>query len=569
MSNRRRRKQEHSNSGGGEATAARDPFLRRYSEFLWMALALSAGAIFLALIQRPTSFYSAVQKAEWSAYNERPAPGAFLLHRGREGLIRSIQETLNRGDIARQRDSLEAMLRAVVASEGGPIDAASAMDAKLKDSHNDLTSLVAAMVLTAPDERPQPSQPLTAEGARVQFQKMSTILELTPPSGTASTYNREIRAVLHAAYRGYFSRPEVAMIIADAEGAFLIRSHLTAFPIMHRRLSALATALDAAGDPHEAEQCRQWFRRVMWEVIESEPDVPTRLLCIDLLMSDLSAGASGRKALMELRDAFVDHAAAAPMDRADPSGARSAVAPEAYRSTQAWLMAAVALGLAAAGAAGAYALSLVLSPFMGSQKEMTERTRQSQVVHWLIAQGLILLSVYVVVGTATPRGPFSDHWALHMSILAALIGFNTGVGFSGFHDRPFELPWGTRLALIVPMAPMVLVFAPPEWIVVFSRWADRWMHPMWAGLLIAAAGAFLSFVLNIRRLRGIRRTAAMICGTTAFLALAAYAVHASADARWMQAAARGREDEFSARLGSQWFEQRLSPLKRELLGGQP
>jgi len=565
MANRRRNSQEPSNSGGSDA-APRPSILQRYSDVLMIAPALVVGVALAALFFRPSSFLSAVQKTEWRNYIEPPAAGAVLMHRGRESLIRSVREQLNRGSLARQRDSLHGMLSEIIDSQSGPVDASSALNAKALDPHNNLTALVSAMLIVAPEETGPDWQALSGPAARERFFKLSTILELAPPTDVSSTYYGTIRSVLYSVYRGYFSRPDVAMAVADAEGPFLIRSHMQALPILQARINALASALQADGAVREAEQTRIWLRRVLLELLAGDEDVTTRLLCADLLARDLTGSQTASDALNNLRDTFVDRAAAAPMDRMDPSGARTVVAPDAYSRVLASMMAAGALALMAAGAALAWLIAVCLSPFVRNQVEAAAPDKTARVGPLIVSIALTLICTAVLVMAAYPRGPYSDHWTVQMIILCAVIGFNAAVGLACAYDRPGDRPRMFRLSPIISLAPAVLVFAPPTVVVQLSRWFDGWISPLWGGLAVGAAMALTAVMLNARHLSGIRRSAAAVCCMSVALALATYALHFAADSTWADAAVPGRLDEFGARLGSDWRQERLGPVRRAVMG---
>lgn len=537
-----------------------------------MALALTAGAIFVALMLRPSSFFNAVMHKESSAFYRQPEARAQLLQTGRGDLQRHVYQMMVQGSALQSRSRLDDMLRAIDRSEHEDVDASSAMDAVRHDPHNDLTHLLSAMVLAFADAPPSSAGPLSPELARTLFDKIATVLELTPPTGVATTYYMDVLANMQAVYRSHFSRPDVAMLVAEIDAPYFViqpsryPSYWDGFPAMQRRLDAIASVLEASGQKREAAQCRAWFRRPMVELIEREPDTPMRLLCLDLLTEELPEASPAKKSLITMRDEFVQHAADAPTDRTDITGQRTAVAPSEYRAAQASLIAALALALVGAGAMGAYFLALVLGLFARNQLETAPRGRAAWLVRWMAAIGLILLGVYVCTAAAAPRGPYSAHWTLHMIILSAWVGMGAAVAFSGFHDRPSVSPWFLRAAFIVPIAPIVLYFLPPIWVVAFSRYMDRWMPPLWAGVLIASLGAALGLMLNIHRLRAIRKSASLLCVTIVCLALGVYGVHSFLDVRWQDAAAQGHIDEFSARLGAGWYERFIVPHRLELLG---
>lgn len=540
-----------------------------------MALALAAGAIFLALLLRPASFYNAVTHKEASAFYRPSNDRAKLLQTSRTDLQRQVYQTMSRGSALHSRNRLNEMLQTIADSEFEDVDASSALDAFRLDPHNDLTHLCAAMVLVLADAPPSSAGPFSPELAKAMFDKLSMTLELTPPTGVATTFYMDVLANLQAVYRSHFSRPDVALMVAEIDAPyFVIQPHRHAaywegFPAMRCRLWEIAAALDAAARHREAAQCRAWFRRPMIELIEREPDTLMRLLCVDLMVNDLPESSPARKSLVQLRDDFVRNAAEAPTDRTDITGERTAVAPSEYRAAQASLIASIVLSLMGAGAVGAYVLCLLLSMFVSNQLEIVPRARTARMVQWVVATGLIMLGVYVCTGTADPRGPYSAHWTLHMVILSAWVGAGVAFAFSNVHERPSGLPWPLRVAFIISIAPIVLYFLPPVWVVQFSRSMDRWMHPLWAGVLYATVGVMLALMLNIRRLRGVRMSAALIAATTACLALGTYGVHVLLDSRWQDAAVPGRIDEFGARLGAGWYERFVVPHKPELLGTTP
>jgi len=574
MSARRRRKQEQANSSGAEKPAG-ESILRRYAEPILMALAMAAGAIFLALLLQPSSFFNAVMHRESGAFYRQPEGRAQRLQAGRNDLQRQVYQTMSRGSALQSRSRLSDMLVTIALSEHEEVDASSAIDALRLDPHNDLTHLVSAMVLVLADAPPASAGSPSPELARALFDKLSMTLELSPPTGVATTFHMDVLASLQAMYRSHFSRPDVALMVAEIDAPYFViqplrhAAYWDGFPAMQRRLGAIAGALAASGQHREAAHCRAWFRRPMLELIEREPDTPMRLLCLDLVIRDLPEASSARKSLVQLRDDFMQHSAEAPADRTDLTGLRTAVAPSEYRATQALLIASITLGLIVAGATGAYFLALALSLLIRNQLETVPRKRSALLVHWLTATGLILLGVYVCTAAAAPRGPYSAHWTLHMIVLSAWVGVGAAFAFAGFHDRPSGSPWILRPAFILPMAPIVLYFLPPVSVVQFSRYMDRWMHPLWAGVIIASIGAIITLLLNVRRLRAVRKSAAMIGATTACLALGTYGVHALADDRWQEVATSGRIDEFAARLGAGWYERSVAPLKPELLGTMP
>ncbi len=565
MSARRRRSQELLNSSGAEAPTG-EPIFRRYGEFVFMALAIAAGAIFLALLQSPASFYSAVMHKEASDFYKQPQTSRTRLQTAAFQMMRS-------GSALQNRSALDAMLRAIADSEHEETDASSALDAYRRDPHNDLTRLVSAMVVVFADA-PQPMVGgFPIEVARDLYDKLAMILGFTKPTGVALTLHMEVVANLRPGYREHFSRPDVAMLMVEIDAPYFAihperyAAYWDGFPAMQRRLDEIAASLDAAGQHNEAATCRSWLQRPMLEVIEREPDTPMRLLCMDLLIRDLPEVSRARQSLVAMRDDFMRHAADSPSDRMDITGERTAIAPAEYRTAQTWLIAAITAVLIAAGAGGAYLIALVLSFLIGRQIEMAPRPFAARNIRWIAATALIVIAMFVCAGTASPRGPFSAHWTLQMVILSVWVGLSLAMALSRFHDRPSALPWTARMSGILLLAPITLYLLPPISIVEFSRFMDKWMHPMWAGILVASIGAIAALLLNIRRMRAVRKTAALICVAAAWLAMGAYAVHSAADVRLQEAAVAGRSDEFAARLGSDWKTRLLAPIKAELLGG--
>ncbi len=310
----------------------------------------------------------------------------------------------------------------------------------------------------------------------------------------------------------------------------------------------------------------------MWELLDREPDAPNRLFYIELMARDLPETSPARNALERIRDEYLDRAASRADGSHGSGWSRTSAAQELYRATQDWLVTSLVLALAAAGAGGAFVCSIVVGRFC-KQNALEPRVRpfKSHLVLCIVAQAVLFLCAFIAMKAASPRGPMSDHWSLLMTIASVLLGFSVALAFAGFQDSAETQPsWPMRMGgFLIPIATVVIFLFPPIWFTQFSRSVDRWMHPMWAGILVAVLLGAIGMLLNVRRVKFVRRTASRLCCSSILLALCLYGAHSWVDANLIEAGARGRLDEFEARLGSDWKQRYLTPIKLEVLGEGP
>ena len=552
---------------------------------LCMALALAAGAIFLALTLSPASFLSAYRQVEVSRISEASASGK-PSETNWVDLRKAIAGRIANTALAVRRDALNNLVNTVIRVDElpGTVSMADADASNTKDQSNLLAGLCAAVVLDAVTTPSAPARPISAttqpittpDSAELRTRFNGVELRVRrdlSTSGRTTLYNDDVAAVRRDVMAVYFSRADVLAATTEYAAYFAVNGHFAALPILQRRLNALAAALDSAGMTAEAKQCRAWVRRCLWELLTGERDPATRLLCADLLSTQVDLDAKAAQALRRLVGDYQDRAAAAPIDRADRAARSPAVLPDQYRTVLDRLATALSATLAGAGAWLA-ALICLLAALVSRRRNDSSETGTIKslfpraTINW--THVIIGAICFPVAGKGlawhlSGRG-ISEDWAIVSAIVSMVIGFVLPILFPFRHSNR---PGRTVAALGIAVFLLVLVFIEPTTISWALRTPPLRAHP-WIGVaVIAHLICFAALYLGPASWHRKTRDAAILSLCWLVVGAVGYQFHRAADDSYLSRVAEARADEFASRLGSDWQDRYLADIKKTILEERP
>jgi len=542
---------------------------------LCMALALVAGAIFLAQALSPASFLSAYRQVEFGRFLDAERSKS----QGQtnwEDLQRAVAGRLNGTDLLKRRKALADLFDDVMMVDRSASSVTMSGDELLNHNpdRDNLVARLCAAVIEDAHRSAAASGPAESAALVDRFNRVAALVDQSTPVARIMTHNDELSAVREDVLSVYLSRPDV-LATWDWEDHFLsIHRHLTAIQTISRRLNGLATSLEFAGLSTEARRCRGWIRRMLWGLLTTEREPTTRLLCADLLATQVDVSTKSRDNLRRLVDDYVAQASAAPVDRADIQGRNVAVMPDQYRTVLNRLAAALSAALAGAGAWLAALICLLAALVTRRSRAIVEHgvlgepTEIRPTVNWLHATMTGLAISVACMGLrlyVSGRG-ISENWAFVSVIVSMAIGFVVPVLFPPqYWDRLAR----TVVAMVLALGLFGAVFATPTTIGWALRGALFRSHPLIVVAVIAHLFCFASLFISTAAWRRKANWAAITSLVWLGLGLVGYQLHRVADDAYLARVAEARADEFASRLGSGWQDRYLADVKKTILEDRP
>lgn len=512
-----------------------------------------------------TSSLSAIRRVEWSALlaNQDTDEDSDVptLDRQWRGFIDRVYW---KEPHALQHEAVRSLVQSFDGVENGTMIRSVAMQKAQErfpaDPDNLLARLLYACIIDVQLEADK------ADAAR-RYESLDAVIRGRAPAARATLYNNELLQTWLAYVTPNIKRPDVAASTVASLPWGTIDEHIAVLPRVQRRLRGIADQLRAEGRDAEAKQCMDAFARCMVQLILSEPDVATRLLCADLLSSTFDADSEPAKKLQQLRSDFRAAAAAAPIDVFDQSGtARNALVPDVYRRALYSLVATIAGIVLAAGAlllliiCGATApIAAMLVRGEATNAEPNPLPRWQRGV--LLFAPTILAIAFVVPHFGRPRY-FSDAWLYVAMLMLAAFGALAPIAVASVRRavEPQIRRW-RYVASIGPAIVAAMFFLVPDSTVAWTcRKIDLSIGtPVLLLIPCLAIAIAVGLYASPARLRDIAAAAARVVVVCAVLAICILWYHRSADREYQQAVVTWRFDEITARLGEGWQAKYLKP----------
>lgn len=542
--------------------------------FLTAALAALASAVVFVWVVNPLSMLGAATRAEYSAMAGDADRGA-----GRTagegpswGEVIAAANAEYRASHARgSQATIAGLWRLLKEVQLGYRSIQDALPEARADAARDADNLLARAAYAVLLDLSNTSSSLQDESARTaigRYEAIRAVIEDPAPARTATLYNRELTRTWYGVLRRFIKRPQVAASLAVSFPHDRTELHYEVLPVIRERLAALEGVLRKAGRPDEAERCLRWSVQLAIGLMRSDEDAGTRLLCADLLARSLADRPALAAGLTRMRRDFHSAAAAAPIDLCDQAFSRApTVAPVQYRRAFYSLVLVGALTIAGVGSAVVFVLSclvaLAVRLLVRSKTLCEEKVKRRRLVWGVVSLGPALAVGCVLVGWLEAYGLYSESWAY--AVVASLVA--SGIPFAVVSAGWVMCPegralrvrhWATVFLSLLALLPILL---PPPAVAWVGREFDLrvglgWVLIPWLCILVVAA-----LSCSPARWRTLARAAALVWCVNTVAALVILPFHQVSDNRYQAAVVAGRFDEISARLGKDWEEKYLRPLK--------
>lgn len=487
--------------------------------------------------------------------------------------------TLLRGspDHLRYEQIFGLMHRVVEAGEDKNAEAAQrrveeAQQLASSDSGNLLTSLSAAVII----DRTTAGATTAPADSIARFRSIQEIIEKNGGAKFAKTYRREDARLWDVALVPFISRPDTRQSLAfhfaeetSPSSADQYRGLLeTATYVLE-----LSRELLAANHSAEAKTCEQWVAQCAMGILDTDVDTPRQLLCVrmlrDIMGADSSAGASLQKLLVD----FHGQSSAAPIDLADQTIFKSqkpALYPSAYRTAFASLIVAVLFVSVAAGCVAMFIVTGLVAIVTHVRKRDVDTTSREQPLAWYSKSALLLspsaLASAFVVMRLSQHSLYSQVWLI--AVVAATMAFGMAgcATIAGLHQRKGMGRISNRLILvcIVAILPCIGLILSPYALTSLCRRLDLSLSALFILVPILIAIIVACGVMSRARFRTLAATALLAWLVNAAAAVVVLEIHRGFDKQHQDLIVANQSDEMSVRLGSNWKEQYLTPVKKSL-----
>lgn len=435
------------------------------------------------------------------------------------------------------------------------------------DGDNLVTGLTAAFLYQKHREQSTPDS-----DALSRYKSVKDWIMRNGASRRTRLYKKEYSAAWHSALEPFIHREDVRMNLSirmPSQYSSTYDDHFGGLPILCDELRRLSQALHQEGHTVEAVQCEQWLTRLTLGLLEHETDAPTQLLCARLLLGARGSN-SAVAPIRKLVESYHQHADSAPRDLTDQSFVslgEAAVDPEKYLNAFGGL---VIVALLCCLAAGCLLLLIFLTPFaMLTGKTVEPGSTQVTKLRWYGKWLALLLPSLLPCGILATRANgafYSVIWIILAFVVTLFLGALYTIVCAGFFEKAKHEThrWRTIGTTVFPLLLLVLLVLSPAFVTSIYRKLD-----LLIGSLVILVPTFITMVvacilIGSARLRTIASTAALAWCVNISAALAVLQYHRWADLRHQKAVVELCKDEFAARLGDDWREKYLTPVRNAL-----
>lgn len=462
-------------------------------------------------------------------------------------------------------DALERLLKLVIDVEHQRIEPTAAVTqgaAYLRLNKENRVARLAYAVLIDMNAATSPSGQTPVEQRVVA---LHDVIEADPPPTRTTLHNTDFRDAWHQVLQRFFDRPDVAASLAPVFYPYEIKSHPEALPIIQHRLQALSEELNRSGHAQDADNCLYWMARCLLDLIATETDAETRLLCSDLLGRCVKPDSRAAESLRDFRTDYHAAVLRADVDLADQAFSRKhSVAPGPYRSAIRLLIASMVVAMLAIGAVIALATACLTSPL--ARLFRRNKTPDNPITRSSVFQSLLILISTGALTILIPirflrHGPYSTYWLLALILSTTAAGFlTTLVSTARWQATGADrIRFRRMLPMILTAVVMLIPALPPRMITHTMRYIDLSIGGVW--IIVAVLPILLVAVTLLARprARDFAAAAALVWCVNIALAFGLYQAHHVADAKYQSASVEGHHDEVAARLGPDWQTQYLKP----------
>ncbi len=485
------------------------------------------------------------------------------------GRVAGLRQRASTSEAAQRHLNLIVMLTRFIDASAEQADSENALrEARIvlqADEANLAARLLVAFLTDAVQRSgaPGPSDP------RRRFDQIAEIVAGESPPTRVRLYQPEYFHAWQAVLRRHVGRDDVCVSIAAALPPPEYHRVCEGLTLLCTILRGLAEELAGVGASEQARTCEGWITALTSGLLEHEGDPAIQLLCARQLLEQARSTDAAAEPLARLIADFHGRFASAPLDLTDNLSAafgRAATCPVEYNRAFGSLVAVAVLAFLGGGCVlllAGVSLIAAIARAGGAQSASDQAASQ-----WYVDSALLLLAAAAMSSlmvTVRQHFLFSEWWSLLLSLLTLFLGPLLIITLSSLQTRRVGAASLVRGAVptVLLLIVMTCILLPPRLGVQMVRAIGpaAWLLGLLAGLLLFVA---LALVVARSPLRLLARR----CGLAACLftssALAILPIHRALDRRFQTAAADGRTDEFTARLGADWREKYLAPVQTAL-----
>jgi len=508
---------------------------------LFTALALVASVVFFWQILRETGFLSAISGAETRAIRSA-------------NVFADFDAKFSAQPVANKHRAVKGLLGAVVDVDRGKLNAGGIVQVAREVAGSDSENRVSRLALAYIVDSSMRDRPLTE-----RFEAIRQIMEAQPPAAVSRIYKRERQRTWYETLAPHIKRADVRVnLTGEMDLDRDVHEHFAALPVISSRLAEFFGPKSQLAEPDRAK-CRDWLVRTLIELIQSEPDSGTRLLCAELASKAFEANSPTSNRIGSLVSSFKVAAVAARPDLTDMMRAPTPC-PAAYRKTIDSFAAGMSIGLAGLGSAICCLGLALLSLIAGSAPKSAEEQTRSV----FASTGLAIIIATTIVFRFSLDGPFSEIWVLLAATVSMMAGVLTPIVLSISFNRGGQviLPRRRLIHLAVCLLAVLMLSIPPSYP---SWWGKKLGGTLMFGIILTSIFTAL-IVISVKTsrvsMKGIARSALRSWAVLICLSVVILAVHQYWDNEYLSGITAARMDEVSARLGPDWENHFLADAKK-------
>lgn len=531
-------------SGGDRAESRPIGRVGWKTTILLAALAVATIAVFFWQMLRDTSFLSAITGIETRRLRS-------------SNIFAEFDAKFAAQSCANRHRVVKGLLGAVIDIDRGKLTAPSILQLARQVEANDAENAVSRLALAYIAEAS-----IRDRSVSERFEAIRQVMEAQPPAASSRIYKRERMQTWLETLGAHIQRADVrANLTQEMDLDRDVHEHNAALPIICRRLAELCGSNSDLSQANR-DKCRLWLLAALTELMDSEPDSGTRLLCAELVSRVLDSDTSAHNQTESLVSSFKTDACAARPELTDMMRAPTPC-QRSYRRVVDSFAAGLSMGLAGIGSAICWLILGALGRMTGGGSFASNNVN-GKPPSLLALAGLPTMIAATILLQLSRDGPFSESWILLAAIVSMLGGIFSPIVLSFTFGRVSALAWQRRYLFhfsvcLAVVAALAIAPSYPSW------WAKRLGGTLNFGIVLAVIMTVLIAVsvmtagVSMRRIASsaMRSWAVLMC-----LSVMILAVHQYWDGEYLSGITAARMDEVTARLGPDWKERYLTEAEK-------
>lgn len=408
---------------------------------------------------------------------------------------------------------------------------------------------------------------------------MEDVFEAVPIQTACTTYDDEYRDQLLKAFAASDLRPDIAASMASQwySNVWDYRSiWFSILPPLADQLMTLRNELAAAGNAEGAAQCERWLTRFCIGLIDTSNDTAVQCLAADVLAHHLKRKPDVAKPMRRLVDAHTSTARYHGADwaaqiKSNGDSPQASLAPGEYESAfERLVLYTIFIGLAMSAAlAFVFGIASALTP---TDKSTTHLHSSRRPWHPLARLVLIVIAIPTLLAilNANVIGPNQSFYSQSLAVAVMQAVVFLGISVIMIHAACAAWPDRNIAAQVRRIWPAILMcVACSLFLAMPAASAARLLRSvnyafpqnLWSA---AAMVLFTMFAVLVARVpaRSLARSAAGAWLCFALFACITMRLHVNADHAYQRAIVAAHRDPMAARVGEDWKQEYLEPVKK-------